>query len=65
MIKFCRIYLIIYIRYFIHRTFDKKQEISDNKKQEISFLNKNDELETIYFASDEMLESIQLEDSTV
>lgn len=36
-----------------------------NNKQDVSILNKNDEMEIINFASDEMLESIQLEDSTV
>lgn len=56
---FCRIYFDnLYLHApLIYRTF--------NNKQEVSILNKNDDLETICFASDEMLESIQLEDSTV
>jgi len=36
-----------------------------SEKQQISVLNQNDEIEDITFASDEMLESVQLEDSTV
>jgi len=35
------------------------------EKQQISVLNQNDEIEDITFALDEMLESVQLEDSTV
>jgi len=38
---------------------------NDIEKQQISVLNQNDEIEDITFASDEMLESVQLEDSTV
>jgi len=38
---------------------------NDIEKQQISILNQNDEIEDITFASDEMLESVQLEDSTV
>lgn len=34
-------------------------------KQELSILNKNNETEIIHFSSDEELESIQIEDSTV
>lgn len=52
----------------------KKQDTSIPNKQnndveintqEITFLNENDNLETISLVSDEMLESIQFEDSTV
>lgn len=51
---------------------NKKETFTPNRsndvevnRQEITFLNQNDVLETIYLASDEMLESIQFEDSTV
>jgi len=39
--------------------------LNDIKKQQISVLNQNDEIEDITFASDKMLKSVQLEDSTV
>jgi len=39
--------------------------LNDIEKQQIFVLNQNDEIEDITFASDEMLESVQLEDSTV
>jgi len=39
--------------------------INNIKKQQISILNQNNEIEDITFASDEILESVQLEDSTV
>jgi len=38
---------------------------NDIEKQQTSVLNQNDEIEDITYASDEMLESVQLEDSTV
>lgn len=41
---------------FIYRT---------HNNQDISILNENNEFEKICFATDEMLESIQVEDSTV
>ncbi|XP_029159109.1 uncharacterized protein LOC114931302 [Nylanderia fulva] len=53
-------------------TCNKKKTFTPNRsndvevnRQEITFLNQNDVLETIYLASDEMLESIQFEDSTI
>jgi len=39
--------------------------INNIKKQQISILNQNNEIEDITFVSDEILESVQLEDSTV
>jgi len=39
--------------------------INNIKKQQVSILNQNNEIEDITFASDEILESVQLEDSTV
>ncbi|XP_072766281.1 uncharacterized protein [Anoplolepis gracilipes] len=44
--------------------FSKFME-SSNNRQDIMVTNKNDEMEMISFATDEMLESVQLEDSTV
>ncbi|XP_072760985.1 uncharacterized protein [Anoplolepis gracilipes] len=38
---------------------------SSNNRQDIMVTNKNDEMEMISFATDEMLKSVQLEDSTV
>ncbi|XP_011701447.1 PREDICTED: uncharacterized protein LOC105458080, partial [Wasmannia auropunctata] len=45
-------------------TSQSAESISANV-QEVTILNKNNEWETINFASDEMLETIQIEDSTV
>ncbi|XP_071642074.1 uncharacterized protein [Temnothorax longispinosus] len=46
-------------------TFDGINSAGSSNKQEVSILNRNNEIELISFASDEMLETIQLEDSTV
>ncbi|XP_071642147.1 uncharacterized protein [Temnothorax longispinosus] len=46
-------------------TSDVINSAGSSNKQEISILNRNNEMESISFASDEMLETIQLEDSTV
>jgi len=41
------------------------ENISKKEKNEISILNRNNEKEIIQFVSDEMLETIQIGDSTV
>ena len=46
-------------------TFTPKRNDIEINTQETSSLNENNDLETTNFATDEMLESIQFEDSTV
>lgn len=64
LFKLSNIYIkfvyFLYIKVFVINLY----RLTHNK-QEISILNEKDEIEVINFSSNEMLEMVQLEDSTV
>lgn len=63
--KFDDTFIFMLILHIFNKIFYIHMNRTSNDHEQFTILNENDELETIQFSTDEMLETLQLEDSTV